>query len=152
MIFYAHRGNTRGPSMFENDPFYIVGAIGQKFTPEVDVWCVDGELWFGHDGPDYAVKQEWMRDYARHCIFHCKNWEALEAMQQDEWHYFWHQADEYTLTSSGLVWVYPGRPSPHTGRFIECAPNLRELPSTWLNNYGICSDYVAILREEKEAL
>ena len=24
--------------------------------------------------------------------------------------YFWHQEDDYTLTSEGYVWVYPGKP------------------------------------------
>ena len=152
MIFIAHRGNTKGPSMFENEPYYLTKAIGEGYMPEADIWCVKGDLWLGHDWPDHRVTPEWMQDYAQYCIFHCKNWEAILAMQQAKQHYFWHQGDEYTLTSEGFVWVYPGRPSPHTKDFIECEPSLTEFPETWVNNYGICSDYVHILRQKKEAL
>ena len=24
-------------------------------------------------------------------------------------HYFWHQEDDYTITSKGIIWAYPGK-------------------------------------------
>ena len=152
MIFYAHRGNTRGPSMFENEPYYLTRAINEGFAPEVDVWCVKGDLWFGHDWPDHRVTQEWMQDFGEYCIFHCKNWQAMLAMQQAKQHYFWHQDDEYTLTSEGLVWVYPDRPFQPDKNYIACQPGYIDLPAEWYDIGGICSDYVYTLRMKKEAL
>ena len=153
MMFIAHRGNLYGPSLYENEPRYLTTAIQHDFKVEVDVWCVNGDLWFGHDCPDHRVQQPWLDLYAADCIFHCKNWEAMVAMQNAKQHYFWHQEDEYTLTSEGLVWVYPGRPFPKTPNFIACEPQLDILPIECLGIHGICSDYVHNLRlQEKEFL
>ena len=153
MRFYAHRGNTRGPSpMFENQPHYLAQAIADGFECEVDIWCVQGDLKFGHDWPDYYVPEGWMDVYAKHCIFHCKNWEAMLAMTQDLQHFFWHQEDAYTLTSTGLVWVYPEVTVPNYKNFIACDPSKVDLPNAWSDIYGVCSDYVHQLRLQEEAL
>ena len=152
MIFYAHRGNTNGPSMFENEPHYLTQAINQGFMVEVDVWCVKGDLWFGHEWPEHYVRQEWLQKYAMKCIFHCKNIEAVQAMQQAGYHFFWHQEDEYTITSAGYVWVYPSRPFPKSPLYIACEPDATDLPATWLDIHGICSDYVTELRRKEKVL
>ena len=53
-------------------------------------------------------------------------------------HHFWHQEDDYTITSKGFIWTYPGKslltssicvlPEKSTYKKFEC--------------YGICSDYI----------
>ena len=47
MILISHRGNTNGklPSA-ENRPDYIDEAIGFGFDVEIDVWLIDGVIFF----------------------------------------------------------------------------------------------------------
>ena len=54
MIFISHRGNLDGlnPDR-ENSPDYIDEAIKLGFDVEVDVRTKDGQLWLGHDEPQY---------------------------------------------------------------------------------------------------
>lgn len=150
MMLIAHRGNTVGPSASENKPEYLAEAIERGFTVEVDVWTTRGGLWFGHDRAEHLVPDGWIERYASSSIFHCKNLEALVSMRLIGCHYFWHQEDEYTLTSKGVVWVYPHRPFLPTRNFICCQPDARTLPEDWRGLGGICSDYVDNLRQQKE--
>ena len=62
--------------------------------------------------------------------------------------YFWHQDDDYTLTSQGLIWTYPGKKT--TSNSIVVMPERfdKNLEKEYNGVYGICSDYVAILREK----
>jgi hypothetical protein len=39
-----------------------------------------------------------------------KTYETLEMLIKTKCHYFWHQEDDYTITSKGFIWVYPGKP------------------------------------------
>ena len=73
---------------------------------------------------------------------HAKNLDALNVMLKDNYtHCFWHQKDDYTITSKGLIWVLPGK------RLIK--NSIAVLPETV--NYtptelaecrAICTDYV----------
>ena len=38
-----------------------------------------------------------------------QNTEALYEMSKMNCHYFWHQEDDYTITSKGIIWAYPGK-------------------------------------------
>ena len=156
MIFYAHRGNTKGPNPSEeNNPAYLKQAIDQGFHVEVDLWFQDKHFWFGHDGPDYRVKYSWMTKNVHSCIFHCKNIAALAKLRESDFggfHFFWHQNDDYTMTNEGFVWVYPGRPFPKNYRYIACEPDLDVFPGDGYDVQGICSDYVYNLRKQEEEL
>ena len=61
MIFISHRGNLDGlnPDR-ENSPEYIDEAIKLGFDVEIDVRTKDGELWLGHDEPQYKVSEMWL--------------------------------------------------------------------------------------------
>ena len=41
---------------------------------------------------------------------HAKNFEALEYLTRCAAHCFYHQEDDYTITSRGFIWAYPGQP------------------------------------------
>ena len=61
MIVISHRGNIRGSiSDKENRPSYIDCAIGNGYQVEIDVRTIDGELWLGHDEPQYKVDHTWL--------------------------------------------------------------------------------------------
>ena len=140
MILISHRGNINGKfESYENEPMYIDKAISDGFNVEVDVWMVEGQLFLGHDKPQYGVSQKWLNDRHYSLWIHCKNIEAMEWFNSfDGFNYFWHENDVMTLTSNGWMWVYPGKqpikgsiavmPEIYNDDISECA--------------GVCSDYI----------
>jgi hypothetical protein len=141
MLKIAHRGNLNGPSSRENHPTYIEEAIYAGFDVEVDVRLIDNQLWLGHDEPQYLTSKTFLDRYKNSLWVHCKNLGALEYFVNlgQDYKYFWHENDDYTLTSNGLIWTYPGK-------MITDKSILVIQDSTFLNEhnnaFGICSDYV----------
>lgn len=144
MLKIAHRGNLSGPDLqWENSPAYLLHAISQGFDVEVDVWVADGRLAFGHDSPTWRdISKEFILEIGPKAWFHCKNLEALHFFNTElpNLSYFWHQTDDYTLTSNGFIWTYPGRPT--TDKSILVSLSGKVPPGEY---YGICSDYVVDL-------
>lgn len=138
----AHRGNTSGPNPSEeNRPSYLLKAINLGFDVEVDVWLVDGEFYLGHDEPDYPVDEfylSWLRDSA---WFHCKNLDALKFFTESNlnYRYFWHQVDDYTLTSTGHIWTYPNREYSKDSIIVDLRPNY---DYKYGEVYAVCVDYI----------
>ena len=52
--------------------------------------------------------------------------------------HFWHQNDDYTLTSNGYFWTFPGKKLNF--RSICVLPELAKYKN--INCSGICSDYI----------
>jgi len=139
-ILIAHRGNIEGPSPeYENKPNYIVGGLAAYdwLHCEIDVWVIGGEVFLGHDKPQYRVSEEFLVNARLWC--HAKNLPALEMMLKSPLiHCFWHQEDDFVVTSRGYIWTYPGQrltpvsicvlPEFHNQKPVNCA--------------GICSDYI----------
>lgn len=111
MKLISHRGNLSGPSSKENDPRYIDLALGAGFDAEVDLWYVKEVLYLGHDEPQYQIEYSWLRERRDQLWIHCKNLDALFYLKQtnSDCNYFWHQADDVTITSHGFLWTYPGK-------------------------------------------
>ena len=141
MIKIAHRGNTDGPSEVENEPVHIVVAISQGFDVEVDVWMSESGIFLGHDKPQYQVDEGYIEDIKQHAWFHCKNIEALGYFTHNmpDAKYFWHQEDDYTLTSNGYIWTYPGKTV--TSKSIIVLKDNTDL-SKYEGVYAVCSDYL----------
>ena len=56
MKLIAHRGNWKGRvEELENSLFLLDNAICKGFDVEVDVWKLDDDLFFGHNGPEIPV-------------------------------------------------------------------------------------------------
>jgi hypothetical protein len=109
MRFISHRGNIYGREIeSENLPSKIEECLNLGFEAEVDVWKINDTFWLGHDEPMHQVSIEFLR---RDKIWsHAKNFHALESLLADvKVHSFWHQEDDYTITSKGIAWVYPGK-------------------------------------------
>lgn len=139
MIKIAHRGNISGPNLeMENEPGYLMDAIEAGYDVEVDVWVMDDVICFGHDYPKHcAIPESFLLEIGHAAWFHCKDLGALDFFNKTFPHlnYFWHQEDNYTLTSQGYIWAYPGMPV--TGRTI-----LVDIDnSSDQTAHGICSDY-----------
>ena len=148
MILIAHRGNISGPRPdLENSIPYIEDAISQGFQVEIDLRMKDGELYLGHDEPQYPVSEEFLDRYKSYLWVHCKDHESFRAMVRERsMNFFWHDTDDYVLTRYGYVWAYPGKP-PIGQLCVMVMPELH-----WsiddikqMNTFGVCSDYVRLL-------
>ena len=149
MIYISHRGNLNGPNPeFENQPDYIEQAIAQGFDVEVDLWINESGIFLGHDGPQYQVPAEWLVDRTTQIWVHCKNTDALSFAMRNGLNCFFHNTDDYTLTSTGYVWSYPGKKYT-SAKCIKVMPeaNWSELTPGWEIQYsGVCSDFVSKLK------
>ena len=142
MIKISHRGNISGPKPeSENDPVNLVAAISQGFDVEVDIWMDDDGVYLGHDGPQYQIDETFIEDIKEHAWFHCKNIEALGYFTNNmpDARFFWHQNDDYTLTSNGYIWTYPGKTV--TNKSIIVLQEKMDL-DIFKDAYGVCSDYL----------
>ena len=144
MIYISHRGNINGRiEEAENKPEYIDDTISMGFDVEIDVWYIDGEWWLGHDGPQYPIELEWIDKRSNKLWVHCKNIQAVEYFNENDWEYkdinwFWHQEDTLTLTSFGYVWVYPGKQP--ISKSIAVMPEINNDDIS--KCIGICSDII----------
>jgi len=104
----SHRGNTSGAHTpeFENRPDCIDYAL-KTYECEVDLWVIDNFFYLGHDKPQYKVDYRWLDERATKLWIHCKNMPAFKFCRPTPWHYFWHDTDQYTLTSKNIIWSYP---------------------------------------------
>ena len=157
MKLIAHRGNTDGPNPSEeNNPEYIEEAIANGFDAEIDIWYPPQaeQFYLGHDKPQYAVTWFWLAKYVDRLWIHCKNIDALcKFTDTGGYNYFWHDTDNFTLTSKKYIWTYPGQ--PYTPKSVIVMPeSMMVFPNfeTELsdmkayNCYGICSDYVGRMK------
>ena len=144
MKLISHRGNISeiNPEL-ENSPEYVTHALERGFDVEVDVWLLGEDWYLGHDTPDYKVTLEFIKNNKLWC--HAKNLNALQSMLKYNIHCFWHQEDDYTITSRGIIWTYPGKPT--TQRSVIVAKSESTTLQLFNENiYGICSDYVGLVK------
>ena len=137
MIYISHRGNISGPNeKFENKIEYVQNALDKGYEVEVDVRFENDKFFLGHDVNQFEVNENFLLNKKIWC--HAKTKEALSALEKIKAHYFWHQEDDYTITSRGFVWTYPGK-SLLTNSIcvLPEVANYNEI-----NCLGICSDYI----------
>ena len=150
MKLIAHRGNIDGPNpLEENRPEYIEAAIAEGYDVEIDIRydALNKKLYLGHDEPQYPITWFWIGKYIDNLWVHCKNIEALYEFTHGTsgFNYFWHQEDDFTLTSKNYIWTYPGK--SYTPKSIIVMPELKMSVEVFtdlntFNCYGICSDFV----------
>jgi len=137
MYRISHRGNLRGKTDQENKVAYIEEAIAAGFEVEIDVWFLNGQFYLGHDGPQETVPESFLGTYGLWC--HAKNFDALDRMLPfGNIHCFWHQDDDFTLTSRGHLWTYPGKPLAKNS--ICVLPEQFDVDPT--ECLGVCSDFI----------
>lgn len=143
MKLISHRGNINGPDLEkENTIEQIFIAIGKGFDVEVDVWAIDGLIFFGHDYPKYLIDDFIIKKIKNSAWFHCKNLEALLFFIDNniKYNFFWHQQDDFTLTSNGFIWTYPGKNVTPKSIVVDL-----NLDNKYLDIYGICTDYPSMI-------
>ena len=137
----SHRGNLDGAEKdIENTTFAIEKAINNGFDCEVDLWINEKSIYLGHDKPQYKIELSFLNEFRDKLWIHCKNFEALVYMQNinQDFNYFWHENDRFTITSKGYFWTYPDNKYSENSVIVNLDKNLI-LES---NCFGICSDYV----------
>jgi hypothetical protein len=149
MKLIAHRGNINGPNKeLENNPKQILNTLLLGYDCEIDVHLINKELWLGHDEPQYKINLNFLLDNKEKLWLHCKNLEALNYLVNfKELNIFWHNNDEYTITSRGYIWSYIGMKT--TSKIICVMPELAydnyiDIVNTKIKNnelYGVCTDY-----------
>ena len=150
MRYIAHRGLFEGPDLEkENSPNQIMDALGNGFDVEVDLRYLDNNFFLGHDDSQYKISQDFLVKNIEKLWIHCKNSACLDVIASiKNANYFWHQEDDYTLTSKNFIWVYPGQPLPPNSVMVmpEWNANIDSLKLD-SNLYGVCSDFVGKLRK-----
>ena len=147
MKLIAHKGNINGPNpAIENNPEQIDVCITAGYDVEIDLWwdAEERKLWLGHSERQYEITWWWLAGRSNHLWIHCKDFPTLHEFTTNTsgYNYFWHQGDDYTLTSKNYIWSSPGKPDTNnTVRVIEEAEDVKEYDC-----YGICSDYVGRLK------
>ena len=146
MKIIAHRGNTKGPSLSdENDPAYIDEALKFGYDAEIDVWFLNNKFYLGHD--IYKLKCRTTIEYLDNekLWVHAKNQQALhELVRANQIHelkcnFFFHAIDECALTSKNYIWTSN----------ISCNQNnvvlvyLENHPLQNCNYHGVCTDNVS---------
>tara|TARA_A100001391_G_scaffold73126_2_gene47000 strand:- start:1039 stop:1485 length:447 start_codon:yes stop_codon:yes gene_type:complete len=140
VILISHRGNINGKEPTrENSPKYILEAMKLGYDVEVDVWQVDNDWYLGHDQPKYFVQESFLLTEGLWC--HAKNLSALAGLLELPVRCFWHQEDDYTITSNGMIWAYPGKPLS--------ANSICVMPERFAKQFedlskceGVCSDFI----------
>jgi hypothetical protein len=145
MKIICHRANLNGPSEKENSIESIEAAIDLGFDVELDIWVIEGKIMLGHDQPQTALESPLLARIGSMGWFHCKNIDALNYFKESlpNLNYFWHQMDDYTITSSGYFWTYPGKKISKNSIIVlpenidkkELASMIKQGP------YGICTDW-----------
>ncbi len=148
MIYISHRGNLTGKQPeFENNPAYIYKAIEKGFDVEVDLRYKDGGIFLGHDKPQYLLDTNFIDDCAEYLWVHCKDKESLSYALNEGLNCFFHKADDYTLTSKGYVWAFPGVAKANSSTIAvlpELFRTVEEIKD--LDYYGYCSDVIEYIR------
>jgi hypothetical protein len=146
MKIIAHRGLLNGPDKeLENKPEQIIKVLARpdSIHCEIDVWMVYNKWFLGHDEPQYEVDTSFLGKQG--LWIHCKNLDALHWFSESPIHYeyFWHETDNYTLTSGNLIWAFPGK---HLSKnSIAVLPEISEDYWEYVKSCkiaGVCTDYV----------
>lgn len=149
MFYISHRGNLTGADPDrENSLEAISQAINKGYEVEVDIWRDNrGAFYTGHDKPVYKIDLGLVKTWIPKIWFHAKNLYALETLlSMKDIRIFWHQQDQYTLTSNGYIWTYPNEPV--CNRSIIVCNDICSYPQGSIS--GICSDNIQLIKEKKD--
>lgn len=152
MRIISHRGNLNGEPESENSLSSIMRALENGFDVEVDIWKIgDDDLWLGHDNPQYFIIDKSILNDTRLWI-HAKNLEALQYLCEHfpESNFFWHQEDDFTLTSTNYIWTYPEKDVGKRSIIVaQTYDQLDLILETYA--YGVCTDDPIYARTRLEA-
>lgn len=141
-VYISHRGNLKGADpKHENKPSYVEEAL-RYFDCEVDLRfnSIENRFYLGHDLEQYSVNMEWLIKNKDKIWVHCKDFDTLNYLSNtnSELNYFWHENDEYTITSHGFIWTFPGKSVGQKSVIVDL--NFSINAGYEQSAFGICSD------------
>lgn len=141
----AHRGNIDGPNpLCENTVSHIEKALSKGFDVEIDLWGVNDvgnlQLYLGHDEPSHNVNNDWLQKHKQRLWCHAKNLCALEWLCKNDFHCFFHDKDDYTLTSKNIIWAYPTSLITQNTIYVMPEKN-KDISTLEIECLGVCTDY-----------
>jgi hypothetical protein len=146
MIIISHRGYENGEEKsIENKPIQINKMLKNQYHVEIDVWKTQEGLYLGHDYPKYKIKIDFLKREGLWC--HAKNPQALQYMLRNNIHCFWHQSDDYTVTSKNFIWAYPGYQTNGLKTVLLYPERFPII--NYKKYYAICTDYPKQYKEKK---
>jgi len=135
-IIISHRGYENGEdNLLENNPMQIQKMLYNNIQVEIDVFYRENNFFLGHDEPKYQIDINFLKQKGLWC--HAKNLESFEKMLENNIHCFWHQQDDFALTSKGFIWTYPNKGLTNISICVLNDQILKEIPKC----FGICTDY-----------
>ena len=137
MIYISHRGYISGvDEKLENNPDNISKLLKSNIHVEIDVRYHNDNFYLGHDEPKYKISSDFLKHKNLWC--HAKDFKTLDQIRNVDCHYFWHQEDDYTITSKGYIWTYPGKKIlPKSICVLQERVNYKKIDCL-----GICSDFI----------
>lgn len=152
MLIISHRGNISGPiPEVENNPKYIQKAIDKGFDVKIDVWILANLsiVASGNDKPEYILEPAFLLKNKDKLWFHCNNIEAIYALSNEGFRAFFHQNDDFTLTTNKKIWTFPGKQLTENSIAvlqgdISTSPYSLEILKKC---YGVCTNYPQQLME-----
>lgn len=137
--FISHKGNVTGiDAKTENNPEHI-NAVLRKYDVEVDFWVLsNSRLYLGHDEPIHEIDPKFLQN--KRLWIHCKNTQALQYVVDNKLRGFYHNVDDYTMTTTGQIWVYPGKECPKGGVIVK--PNKMYTMDEINKAAHVCSDTI----------
>tara|TARA_X000001036_G_scaffold406444_1_gene415156 strand:+ start:574 stop:1035 length:462 start_codon:yes stop_codon:yes gene_type:complete len=145
MKIISHRGNLSYPDPdLENRPDRIEEVISKGFDCEIDVRMEKGTFLLGHDFGQYKVEFEWLKNLSEYLWIHCKDHSSMAKFtsEKNELNYFWHENDDFTLTSKNYIWTAQQIKFKNLSRTVLVDVNRKNINS--INQYfGVCTDYPA---------
>tara|TARA_R110000782_G_scaffold178512_1_gene269377 strand:+ start:2020 stop:2436 length:417 start_codon:yes stop_codon:yes gene_type:complete len=136
MKIISHRGNLTGESNLENNPKQISKVLSLGFDCEIDLWIKENKYFLGHDTPTFEIDKSFLEQPG--LWIHCKNLESLEKISP-KLNYFWHQTDDFVLTSKGYIWTFPNKPVNKKSVIVDKGNNWK---SKDYDCFAVCVDYV----------
>ena len=139
MLIISHRGNINGINQdLENNPEHIRNLLNSNIQVEIDVWLKNNTILLGHDKPQYIVNKEFLMQDGLWC--HAKNLDILYFLLNNKVkNFFWHQEDDFTLTSSGYIWTYPNKDLTSNSIIVDLDKNWRFKN---YNCFAVCVDFL----------
>lgn len=149
MKLISHRGNVNmiNPER-ENTRLYVQEAIDLGYDVEIDIWISkNNNLCLGHDFPLEQIELSWLVDRKDKLWIHCKNFEALSFLINEDLRVFFYEKEDYSLISDNHIWAH--NLSNINDKCIIPLLSKQEIEKFKLINvYGICSDFIQLLNKK----
>ena len=93
-----------------------------------------------------------IKKYKNYIWFHAKNLNALSLLKDLKLRFFWHQNDDYTITSNGFFWTFPNK-TIKKNCICVMPEKYDDLGKDFFKNCdGICSDFILKYKDQYDKI